>query len=51
MINFNDVLKKKTEKKNMFLIGHRILDHPSRILIIGSSGSEKTNSLFNIINQ
>ena len=24
-------------------------DHPNRIIIIGGSGSEKTNSLFNLI--
>ena len=29
----------------------QILDHPYRILIIGGPGSEKTNSLFNVINQ
>ena len=29
----------------------QIPDHPYRILIIGGSGSGKTNSLFNIINQ
>ena len=26
-------------------------DHPYKILIIGGSGSGKTNSLFNLINQ
>ena len=29
----------------------QIPDHPYRILIIGGSGSGKTNSLFNLINQ
>ena len=29
----------------------QIPDHPYRILIIGRSGSGKTNSLFNLINQ
>ena len=29
----------------------QIPDHPYRILMIGGSGSEKTNSLFNLINQ
>ena len=29
----------------------QIPDHPYRILIIGCSGSGKTNSLFNLINQ
>ena len=28
-----------------------IPDHPSRILIIGSSGSRKTNALLNLINK
>ena len=28
-----------------------IPDHPYRILIIGGSGSGKTNTLFNLINQ
>ena len=28
-----------------------ILDHPYRILIIGGSGSAKTNTLLNLINQ
>ena len=26
-------------------------DHPYRIIIIGSSGSEKTNALINLINE
>ena len=29
----------------------QISDHPYRILITGSSGSGKANSLFNLINQ
>ena len=29
----------------------QIPDHPYRILIIGRTGSGKTNSLFNLINQ
>ena len=29
----------------------QITDHPYRILIIGGSGSGKTNSLFNLISQ
>ena len=28
-----------------------ILDHPYRVLIIGGSGSGKTNTLFNLINE
>ena len=40
--------KLKFEKKTNCL---QILDHPYRILIIGGSGSEKTNSLSNLTNQ
>ena len=48
MINFDDFTKEN-------IIGHnpnwpQIPDHPYRILIIGGSGSGKTNSLFNLIN-
>ena len=28
-----------------------VLDHPYRIIIIGGSGSEKTNALINLINE
>ena len=38
MINFDDVVKEKI-KKNIIQIGHK------------GSGSRKTNSLFNLINQ
>ena len=49
MINFDDyVNENKTEhNKNRSYIP----DHPYRILIIGSSGSEKTNALINLINE
>ena len=48
MINFDDYT-------NEFKIEHHsegpyIPDHPYRILIIGGSGSRKTNALFNLIN-
>ena len=48
MINFDEFTKEN-------IIGHnpnwpQNPDHPYRILIIGGSGSGKTNSLFNLIN-
>ena len=49
MINFDDVIKEETKEHNR--ICSQIPDHPYRILIIGGSGSRKTNSLFNLINQ
>ena len=50
MINFDDVTKENIkEKKNPNQT--RIPDHPYRILRTGGSGSGKTNSLFNVINQ
>ena len=49
MINFEDVIKGNIKEHN--LNWPQIPDHPYRILIIGSSGSGKTNSLFNLINQ
>ena len=49
MINFDDVIKKETKERNPNW--PQILDHPYKILIIGGSGSGKTNSLFNLINQ
>ena len=47
MINFDDILNenKTMHNKNW----PYILDHPYRILIIGGSGSGKTNSLLNLI--
>ena len=48
MINFDDVIKEKTKEHNPNW--SQILDdHTCKILIIGGSGSEKTNSLFNHI--
>ena len=49
MINFDDVVKEETKENNSNW--PQIPDHPYRILIIGGSGSGKTNSLFNLINQ
>ena len=49
MINFDDVVKETIKKHNQNW--PKIPDHPYRILTIGGSGSVKTNSLFNLINQ
>ena len=47
MINFNDyVNENKTEHNKNW---PNTPDHPHRILIIGGSGSEKTNVLLNLI--
>ena len=48
MINFDDVVKENIKEHNPNW--PQIPDHPYRILIIGGSGSGKTNSLFNLIN-
>ena len=49
MINLNSITNENNKK-------HKekwpyILDHPYRILIIGGSGSRKTNTLLNLINE
>ena len=49
MINFDGVIKENTKEHNPNW--PQILDYPYRILIIGGSGSGKTNSLFNLINK
>ena len=49
MINFDDVIKEETKEHNTSWI--QIPDHPYRMLTTGGSGSRKTNSLFNLINQ
>ena len=49
MINFDYVIKENMKENNANW--PQILDRPYRILIIGGSGSVKTNSLFNLINQ
>ena len=47
MINFDDYANEnKTEHNSKWLY---IPDHPYRILIIGSSGSGKTNALLNLM--
>ena len=48
MINFDDVIKEETKEHNPNC--PEIPGHLYRILIIGGSGSGKTNSLFNLIN-
>ena len=47
MINFDDVGKEETKHNPNW---SEVRDHPNRILIMGGCGSEKTNSLFNLIN-
>ena len=48
MINVDDYANEnKTEHNENWPY---ISDHPYRILIIGGSGSEKTNALLNLIN-
>ena len=49
MTNFDDVVKERIEEANPNW--SQIPDHPYRVLIIGGSGSGKTNSVFNFINQ
>ena len=48
MINFDDVVKENIKEHNPNW--PQIPDHPYRILIVGDSGSGKTNSLFDLIN-
>ena len=49
MINLNSITNKNNKKHNEKC--PYIPDHPYRILIIGSSGSGKTNTLLNLINE
>ena len=49
MFNFDDIIKENIKEHNRNW--PQIPDHPYRILIIGGSGSRKTNSLFNLISQ
>ena len=46
MINFDEVTKKHKRAKSKLAANP---DHPYRLLIIGGSGSGKTNLLFNLI--
>ena len=49
MINLDNIINENNEKHNKNL--PHIPDHPYRILIIGGSGSGKTNTLLNLINE
>ena len=49
IINFDDVIKENIKEHNPKC--PQIPHHPYRILIIEGSGSERTNSLFNLISQ
>ena len=49
MINLDGIINKNNKKHNEKW--PYIRDHPYRILIIGRSGSGKTNSLINLINE
>ena len=49
MINIDNIVNNNNEKhKEKWLY---IPDHPYRILIIGGSGTRKTNTLLNLINE
>ena len=47
MINFDDYTETKKQEHN--LKWPYIPDHPHRVLIVGSSGSGKTNGLMNML--
>ena len=49
MINLDSITNKSNKKHNEKL--PYIPDHPYRILIIGGSGSRKTNTLISLINE
>ena len=49
MINLDSIVSDKNEKHNERW--PYIPDHPYRILIIGGSGSRKTNTLLNLLNE
>ena len=49
MINLDSIINENNEEHNKKW--PYIPDHPYRILIVGGSGSEKTNALLNLINQ
>ena len=50
MINFDDSANENKTEHNQQLLPY-ISDHPYRILMIGGSGSGKTNVLLNLINK
>ena len=49
MIKYDDAKKENIKEHDTSWT--QILDHPYKILIFGGSGSGKTNSLFNLINE
>ena len=49
MINLDNIINDNNNNHNKKWL--YILDHPYRILIIGGSGSGKTNNLLNLINE
>ena len=49
MINLDSVTNENNKKRNEKW--QYILDHPYKILIIGGSGSGKTNTLLNLMNE
>ena len=49
MINLDSITNENDKKCNQ--IWPYIPDHPYRIIIIGGSGSRKTNALINLINE
>ena len=50
MINLDSIVNDKNEK-HPYKKHSYIPDHPYRILIIGGSGSGKTNTLIHLINE
>ena len=48
MINLDSIINENNKKRNEKR--PYIPDHPDRIMIIGASGSGKTNALINLIN-
>ena len=54
MINFDDYVNENKTLQEQCSYNQKwsyILDHPYKILIVGDSGSGKTNALLNLIKQ
>ena len=49
MFNLDDITNENNEEYNVKWL--YIPDHPFRMLVTGSSGSEKTNALLNLIRE